>query len=688
MPAFYRANLPDFLAASDSELLGKLSLAHAKEGFEHQLSDATVAWFADIARLRQVLDDLRFQDPSVATWTVLLEFIIPRKERRIDVVLLTPDTVILLEQKSADPTKEDCLQAEEYALLLHYFHRPSNGRKIITFVVSPHSRTYKPTRQSELAFAETAAFWIAPVSRVSWAGLSQALLEFARTAPSSDPIDPLAWDAGEYFPVPSIIEAARTLRSGLTIREIAHSRAARHDIDDLTAYIKARVEYARSHNAFIICFVTGVPGSGKTLVGLNLAFSSRADGDTLSFMSGNGPLVDVLQSLFTDYRHRIEKFRSLDARTHAQTLIEDVHLFAKTYTQTTPDAVPPNHVVIFDEAQRAWNQEHSYRKFKREHSEPKMFLNIMERHPDWALIIALVGGGQEINDGEAGLAEWGGALASSSKPWQVYASPDVIHGGDSVAGGRLFADSESNMVDVQEDGRLHLDVSVRSLKAENFSRWVNYVIEGDHRKAAALNICDFPVFLTRSLDELRRNLRNQTVGLSRCGLVGSSKAARLRSEGLEPDASFHGEYDWDKWYLAPATDVRSSTQLEVYATEFEIQGLELDWIGLCWGGDLIWSNDQEKWICRSFKNGSRSHWSPIKSEARQTYRKNSYRVLLTRARQGLIIYVPIGDREDPTRDPDEFDRTADFLTCCGVKSIDYSKDPPELVPVSTLFEAD
>jgi hypothetical protein len=277
-------------------------------------------------------------------------------------------------------------------------------------------------------------------------------------------------------------------------------------------------------------------------------------------------------------------------------------------------------------------------------------------------------------------------LASSSKPWQVYASPDVIRGGDSVAGGRLIADSESSTITVREDSRLHLDVSVRSLKAENFSRWVNYVIEGDHRKAASLDICDFPVFLTRSLDELRRMLRNQTVGLSRCGLVGSSKAARLRSEGLEPDSSFHGEYDWDKWYLAPATDVRSSTQLEVYATEFEIQGLELDWIGLCWGGDLIWSND-EKWICRSFKNGSRSHWSPIKSEARQTYRKNSYRVLLTRARQGLIIYVPIGDREDHTRDPDEFERTANFLTCCGVKSID-AKDAPEVVAISSLFEAD
>jgi hypothetical protein len=669
MPAFYRASLPEFLAASDSELLGKLSLAHATEGFQHQLGDATKTWFTDIIRLREVLKTVYLSAPAVADWSVLLEFVIPRKAKRIDVVLLTGDTIILLEQKSSHVTKEDCLQVEEYALLLHYFHKQSYRRTIVPFVVSPNSIMDQATRQNQLTSVETAAFWIAPTKRVSWSDLPQSLLAFVGHDPSANSINPSEWDNGEYFPVPSIIDAARTLQSGLSIREIAHSRSANHDIEELTAYIKSRIDQAQLDKTFTICFVTGVPGSGKTLVGLNLAFSSRAEGNTLSFMSGNGPLVAVLQSLFTDYRHRVEKFRAVDARTHAQTLIEDVHLFAKTYTQTTPNAVPPNHVVIFDEAQRAWDQQHSFRKFKREHSEPKMFLNIMERQQDWGVIIALVGGGQEINDGEAGLAEWGRALATSTRSWKIYASPDVIHGGDSVAGGRLDADATTQTLQIKEDRRLHLDVSLRSLNAANYSHWVNCVIDGNEEMAASLNLSEFPVFLTRDLNELRRTLRFQTIGLSRCGLVGSSKASRLRADGLEPDSSFHGAYDWDKWYLAPLTDVRSSSQLEVYATEFEIQGLELDWIGLCWGGDFVWSSDEERWMYRTFKNGQRSGWSAIKSEARQTYRKNSYRVLLTRARQGVVIYVPKGDAFDPTRSPREFDETAQFLVRCGAKHL-------------------
>jgi hypothetical protein len=673
MPAFFRAPLLEFLSVSDSELLGRLTLAHAEEGFRQQLRDATTTWFADIVRLRKELQLLYLAAPQTAHWTVLLEFTIPRKEKRIDVVLLASDAIILLEQKSGPPTKDDCLQAEEYALLLHYFHRPSNQRRIVPFVVSPEATTESPCGQRELAFADSAAYWISPIVRVHWDQLATSLLPFASTGSATDPIDPDTWDAGEYFPVPSIIEAARSLQSGLSIREIAHSRAARHDIDNLTAYIKSRIAQARAENLFAICFVTGVPGSGKSLVGLNLAFSSRAEGETMNFMSGNGPLVDVFQSLFASYEHRVNGFRANEAHIRARTFIEDVHLFAKTYTQLTPDSIPSNHVVIFDEAQRAWNYEQSFRKFKRDYSEPEMFLRIMERHHDWAVIIALVGGGQEINDGEAGLSEWGRALASSNKPWKVFASPDVLHGGDSVAGGRLITDEQARPPQVEEDAALHLTVSVRSLGAENYSKWVNCVIDGDYKAAASLNIAqEFPVYLTRNLAALRQHLKNHTIGFSRCGLVGSSKATRLRAEGLEPDSSFHAEYDWGKWYLAPSSDVRSSTQLEVYATEFEIQGLELDWIGLCWGGDLFWSESQRCWIARKFRNASSSGWSLIRDSAAQNFRRNSYRVLLTRARQGLIINVPTGDPDDSTRIPAEFDATAAFLISCGVQSIPSS----------------
>jgi hypothetical protein len=668
MPAFYRAKLIEFLAASNDDLLGKLIRAHAEDGFAEQRSDATLTWASDIERMKLALTELIARLPAASEWSVLLEFVIPRKNKRIDAVLLSLETIFLIEQKTGHPGSEATHQVDEYALLLHYFHKPSDRRRIVPLIVSPAGSNDVLSRQQELAFPEGAAYWIAPTRSISWTNLATTLAE-RHYAESVLPLDPAAWDAGEYFPVPSIIEAARTLQSGLAIREIAHSRAARHDIDNLTGFIQSCVAEAKANHTFTICFVTGVPGSGKTLVGLNLAFSSRAEGDTLSFMSGNGPLVSVLQSLFKDYRQRVEGFRALDAETHAKTLIEDVHLFARTYTKDTPTAVPPNHVVIFDEAQRAWDYEHSYRKFARETSEPEMFLRIMERHHDWAVIIALVGGGQEINDGEAGIAEWGRALAKSQRPWRIMASPDVLIGGDATAGGSLLSDPVAQHLDVVEDHRLHLAVSVRSLKAENYSRWVNAVIAGDAESAAAHSTGGFPVYLTRSLDTLRRSLRNQIIGPSRCGLVASSKAARLRAEGLEPDSSFHANYAWDRWYLAQPSDVRSSSQLEVYASEFEIQGLELDWIGLCWGGDFIWSERNKSWLTRKFRNGNASGWSSINAAAGREYRRNSYRVLLTRARQGLVLFVPCGDASDPTRSPTEFSETARFLQACGAKPV-------------------
>lgn len=684
MPAFYRALLTGFLAASDTELLGVLTLAHAQE-FQAQLRDATTTWFADVKRLQTALATLLESTPSAAGWSVLLEFVVPRKDRRIDVVLLAGEQIVLLEGKSGQPTLEDARQLEEYALLLHYFHKPSAQRHILPLLVGEKARTEEPARQQHLALTETAAYWIAPVRKVSWADLPGALHPLARSKAS---FDAEAWDNGEYHPVPSIIEAARSLQQGLTIREIAHSRAARHDIENLTSYLQGCVTRAREASEFLICFVTGVPGSGKTLVGLNLAFSSRADGDTLNFMSGNGPLVSVLQSLFYDYRLNVDGERSAQARIDARTLIEDVHLFAKAYTQQTPHAIPSNHVVIFDEAQRAWDFEQSYRKFARETSEPEMFLQIMERHRDWAVILALVGGGQEINTGEAGIAEWGRALAAANrKPWRVLASPEVLRGGAAVAGGRLLSDPAASALPVEEEDRLHLAVSVRSLKAENYARWVNSVVEGNAQEAAALQTGEFPVYLTRDLAVLRQSLRNQVVGASRCGLVGSSKAARLRAEGLEPDGTFHGEYPWDRWFLAPSSDVRASSQLEVYATEFEIQGLELDWIGLCWGGDFIWSAGQKRWLSRRFRNADRSGWTMLRNKAEE-YRRNSYRVLLTRARQGIILFVPRGDPRDPTRSPQEFEETAAFLVACGVLLIagDELLAPSE-VPAPSLFDS-
>lgn len=669
MPAFYRASIAEFLHVSESDLTGRLTTEYARSGFQSQRTSQTIAWITDIVRLHSILGDVVNRNPSAASWYILLEFPIPRKEKRVDVVLLARDIIVILELKSSAQGIESIRQVEEYALLLHYFHEPSDRKRIVPFVVSPSTRQSRERLQQFLPILEAPAYWISPVDQVSWSSLADTLLSI-ETQPSAASINLLAWDDGEYRPVPTIIEAALSLQSGLAVREIAHSRAARHDVDRLTEFVTGVIVRSRQTNSFSICFVTGVPGSGKTLVGLNLAFGTKPGQEPIHFMSGTGPLVKVLQAVLSKHHQEFAKVKADEARRYAKTLIENVHVFARYYTDDNPDRAPSNHVIIFDEAQRAWDRAQNLSKFKRPYSEPEMLLKIMERHQDWAVVIALVGGGQEINSGEAGIEEWGRALSASSKSWVVYASPEALEGGSSVAGSRLHTTSHDRTLSIHSEAQLHLDVSVRNLKADQFAAWVNDVVNGNSTSAAARRAQDsFPILLTRSLSDLRELLTQNTLGQSRCGLVASSGATRLRAEGIEPDSSFHAEYPWDHWYLADRSDVRSSYQLEVFATEFEIQGLELDWIGLCWGGDFIWDPAHSKWLFRTLRHGKTSKWSEMKSERRQLYRRNAYRVLLTRARQGVVLYIPAGDPSDPTRSPAEFDATANFLITCGASLV-------------------
>jgi hypothetical protein len=383
-------------------------------------------------------------------------------------------------------------------------------------------------------------------------------------------------------------------------------------------------------------------------------------------MSGNGPLVTVLQHLFTQESMRTG-LKAVEARSRAKTLIENIHVFARYHMSDNP-AAPSNHAVIFDEAQRAWNRDQNWKKFKRDYSEPEMLLTIMERHTDWAVLIALVGGGQEINDGEAGLEEWGRALTKSKRDWLIYASPEVLEGGASTAGHRLF-EIPTDGKRINGNNALHLRTSNRSIRAERLASWVNHVLDGRPEEASALDVASrFPIFLSRDLQQTRLTLRRERMGNTRYGLVGSSGAMRLRAEGLEPSSSFHAEYQWEHWYLADDSDIRSSYRCEVFATEFEIQGLELDWIGICWGGDLVW-DDSAGWKLRTLRAASPSEWKMIKRPEKQIYRRNAYRVLLTRARQGMIIFVPKGDPNDPTLSPEEFDSTAQYLLRCGAHQL-------------------
>jgi hypothetical protein len=402
MASFYRATVGGFLSSSEGELLARLSTAYANRGFTSQYSDQTLTWESDICSLRNTLRECVGKSSTANAWGIILEFSIPRKEKRIDIILLVRDTIVIAEAKSGDTGSAARQQLETYALLLHYFHKDSANRRIVPVLVSPSASVPDFVALNQTGFfPQMSSYWIAPIMNCSWAFLSALLLNVERHA--GDQLSEQEWESSPYFPVPSIIDAATALSSGLSIREIAHSEASEYEIETVGKTIQSYMDKTRKGRQHAICFLTGVPGSGKTLVGLSLAHSGENKENPIHFMSGNGPLVKVLQHLFTQESMR-KGTRSNEAKEHARTLIENVHVFARNYTDDD-DRAPSNHAIIFDEAQRAWNRAQNTKKFKRDYSEPEMLLRIMERHQDWAFVVALVGGGQEINDGEAGLEE-------------------------------------------------------------------------------------------------------------------------------------------------------------------------------------------------------------------------------------------------------------------------------------------
>jgi hypothetical protein len=338
------------------------------------------------------------------------------------------------------------------------------------------------------------------------------------------------------------------------------------------------------------------------------------------------------------------------------------------YLDSHPNEAPTDHVIVFDEAQRAWDAAYGAQKFDRAKSEPALFLEILGRHHDWAVIIALVGGGQEINRGEKGLSEWGAAITDHNREadftqWRAIAAPDIVEGGDATAWQTLFPDEGPSRL-VERDKRLHLAISVRSYRCLATTQWVNAIL--DDRTEAACEIAettdDFPIFLTRSLSTARAWLLENARGTRRCGLVATSGARRLRAEGLGVSLSASELSDVASWYLLPRGDIRSSFALEVTANEYTCQGLELDFVGVCWGGDLIWNSETKQWAHRRL-NGSK--WQDVRDPAMQLWIRNKYRVLLTRARLGTVIWVPNGNAEDATRDPRMLDAIANHITRAG-----------------------
>jgi hypothetical protein len=673
MPAYFRSTLDEFLATALETLLGTLQSGYESDGFVSQYTAQTKAWKTLIPLFRAELGRLVQDCPAAKGWGILLEYPLYRLRKRIDAILLTGRTIVVLETKvGVDRFQaQDDRQVEDYALDLRDFHAASRDQPLVPLLWCTDAEAAPET-------ATRSDDNVAPVQR---AGAGQLAAILARYASMDEPgcVNVEQWDSAPYQPVPTIIQAATRIFAGHTVREIT-----RHDAGNLKQSAHRIVElitHAKEQARKILVFLTGVPGAGKTLAGLQVVHEASAGGargrGDIVYLSGNTPLVVVLrEALARDTVSREQAAgRSAtlgEARKSVRARIQHISDFLRQYLTGGTAEVPHEHAIVFDEAQRAWDAKYGAEKFGRSQSEPRLLLDIMGRHDGWCACICLVGGGQEINSGEEGLKGWGDALrglpVDVQSCWTVFGPEEVICSGPSTGG--LSLGELPSAIPFTIDPLLRLSVSLRSYRAPALSDWVASVLAGDSlaaRTQTAL-IRQYPIYLTRSFGAAKAWLRATCRGEERrYGLLASSGARRLRADGL---GVFLGATDGAaiaQWYLNDRTDIRSSYCLEVPANEYASQGLEIDHGCVCWGGDLVYATAAKAWRCRKLSGNA---WREVRSTEEQRYIQNTYRVLLTRAREGIVLWVPAGDSSDRTRDPADLDATADFLLEAGASRLE------------------
>jgi len=649
---YYSASIANFLNSSKDEILGQLT----RESEFAVLQTQRQAWLQQIAVLQEKL--------SPYEGAIYFEYAIPRMGRRIDVILLIGPAIFVLEFKVGESefSAYGTDQVFDYALDLKNFHESSHEQYIAPLLIA----TEAPESLSVISLTPQNDRIFHPIKTNS--SLLGNVLESVLALVDGDNIDQIQWEGGRYCPTPTIIEAALALYNDHTVADIYRKDADAINLTKTTEAIAQVIRTSREKSHKSICFVTGVPGAGKTLVGLNIATKHIDKTDDLYsvFLSGNGPLVAILREALARDKVRREKenggrIKKSSALSEVKMFIQNVHHFRDDCLR---DGTPPKeHVALFDEAQRAWNldQTTSFMKRKKnmpdfDQSEPEFLISCLDRHVDWAVIVCLVGGGQEINTGEAGISEWIDSLNRKFPDWHVHISPRLT---DSEYGTGNDLQNLSDRQNVCHDNNLHLAVSMRSFRAENVSLLVKQLLDQDVAEArkTLVNVREkYPIVITRDIPKAKQWLKTQARGSERYGIVVSSQAERLKPHAID----VRSPVDPIHWFLDGKDDVRSSYYLEDVATEFHVQGLELDWACVTWDADFRYSN--KGWEHWSFCGSS---WKHIRKEERKTYLKNAYRVLLTRARQGMVIVVPPGDLEDPTRNPLFYDATFDYLKEIG-----------------------
>lgn len=597
--------------------------------------------------------------PDMADWPILLDARLLRAGRAVDAVILAPRCIVACTLRSGRRhAARD--EAEDAALDLYDFHAGSRVHPVVPLLVT--AQAPPGTSAWPLMLPGVTACQFANART-----FGPLLRELAGLAPPGPSLDAESWSAAPYRPMPGLIEAACTLYARHGVADIAAAGAEAGSLHATHTVISDAIAAAAAYRRPTIVFVTGIPGAGKTLCGLNVALAG--DARLATFLTGNPALVHVLrEALARDPAPTRGALRA--ARQRMDSVIQALPTFRDSYAFA---GAPPERVIVIDEAQRCWTQAHAVaktaeRRIALTQSEPAHLLDIMARRRDGPVIVCLVGGGQEIHDGEGGLAAWSAAL-QDRPDWQVHAPAAAC--ATPTARQRL-----STSIAVADDA-LHLTTSIRSLRSRDAPAWVDAVLAGERGRAQELAAQHaMPFTVVRDLAALRAGLRGLCRGTRRAGLVASSGARRLRAEGLGSVLPHDDPASVARWFLDRFPDIRASDALETAATEFFCQGLELDAAGLCWDGDLVWQAGA--WTARAFRGSAWTRMGPEKS----ANRLNAYRVLLTRARYHMFIWVPRGDVADATRDPRRLDDTADFLLSCGAHP-NMPPDPPgpHAVPV-------
>ena len=704
----YNSSFRTFLNSDDNSIFGLLCERYHGEA----LTTTREAWKSEIAIMKDVLNNFAEKQGQI-----IFEYDIPRLGKRIDVVLLLEGIVFCLEFKVGETRilEADVDQVLDYALDLKNFHKFSEDRIIAPILIATNHRNASTDIQMSVYDDRV----VNPLM-TGKSGISALINEVLERFPNETPVNP-DWIISPYAPTPTIIEAAKSLYENHTVEDITRHEADKVSTDRTIAYILDVIKKSKDSQEKSICFVTGVPGAGKTLVGLDVAVKQTYQGqdepieeEQAVYLSGNGPLVAVLtealaQDNYKKCKDNGEKKKITDSRREVSKSIQIIHRYrdnmlakiknpvengvleidpAKAVKMAKSGFGEVEHVAIFDEAQRSWTHKRLADYLKRGGtygnklkvpnfplSEAAFLIWSLDQREDWATIVCLVGGGQEINTGEAGISEWIKALNEQFPHWNVYISPKLTDA--EYAEGRVNELLKDNSnVTYSED--LHLSVSLRSYRAEKLSAFVHALLSFDENAATLYNeIKDkYPIVLTRDMVKARKWLHSKVRGTERTGVLVTKESARFKPLAVHVLPS--GDENAVHWFLDDKTDVRSSNYLEDAATEIQVQGLELDYTCLLWDADMRYENGE--WHFYRFNGQSKWTEQIANTESKQELQKymlNAYRVLLTRARAGMVICVPTGNPnktvsgfwEDSTRLPEFYDGTYQYLKNLGIKEI-------------------